>query len=242
VGAQEARLLDVADRVFASSPLLGERLRVRRPDTEVMPNVADVGLFARALRNPGPPPEALSGVPRPRAVYMGNISTYKVDMPLLAGLVRTLPWLQLVLVGEVGLGDTADARAALRALRERGNVHVLPPRAPEALPPLLAACDVALIPFVSNGHTRSSLPLKLWEYLAAGLPVVATDLPNLRGLGPEWAIRLSDGPRSFASHVEKALQEPGGRSEERLALARGHDWDTRIETILERLAEPGLRR
>jgi len=239
VAAQEARLLEAADRVFAASPSLGDRLRARRPDTEVLPNVADVGLFARALRNPGPPPSALASVARPRAVYMGNISTYKVDMHLLAGLAQTLPWLQLVLVGEVGMGDTADARAALRTLRERDNVHILPARAPEALPGLLAACDVALIPFVSNGHTRSSLPLKLWEYMAAGLPVVARDLPNLRGLAPAWAIRLADAPGVFASQVEKALQEPGGRREDRLALARSHDWDARIETILERLAEPG---
>ena len=231
----ERRMLQEADLVFASSPVLGDRLRTERRDTEDWPNVGDVGLFSRAVAEEGAEPAELAAIPRPRAVYMGNISTYKVDVALLDSLARTLPWLQTVLVGEVGLGDTADAKGALRTLCARENVHHLPARPPEALPALLRHCDVALIPFVLNGHTLSSLPLKLFEYLAAGLPVVATELPNLRGVGPEWAVRLTDGPGTFPALVEKALGDGPGLRAERLALARAHDWDARVDALLDRL-------
>jgi len=241
IGELERRLLDQADLVFASSSVLCERLRTRRRDTELWPNVADVTLFSRAVLEDGPEPPELRGVPRPRAVYVGNISTYKVDVALLDELARTLPWLQILLVGEVGLGDTADAHGAVRTLCARGNVHRLGSRAPRALPDLLRHCDVGLIPFVLNGHTRSSLPLKLWEYLGAGLPVVATELPNLRSAGPEWAIRLTDGAGTFAALVEKALGDPQGRRADRLELARAHDWTPRIDAILERLGSAGGR-
>jgi len=240
----ERRLAERADRVFASSPVLGERLRTIRRDTEVWPNVADVRLFSRAVTEDGPPPPELAGIPAPRAVYVGNISTYKVDVALVDDLARTLPWLQILLVGEVGLGDTADARRAVRTLCERRNVHRLAARPPEALPDLLRHCAAGLIPFVSNGHTRSSLPLKLWEYLGAGLPVVATDLPNLRGLAPEWALRLADAPGAFPGQVEKALGDAKGLRADRLALARAHDWEPRIDALLDLLgaASPATAR
>jgi len=235
VSALERRLLEQADVVFASSPVLGKRLSTVRPDTEVWPNVADVLLFSQAVLDDGPEPPELARLPRPRAVYVGNISTYKVDVALVDDLARTLPWLQVVLVGEVGLGDTGDAQGAIRTLCERVNVHRLPPRPPERLPELLRHCDVGLIPFVLNGHTRSSLPLKLFEYLGAGLPVVATELPNLREVGPEWAIRLTDGPGTFPGLVEKALGDGPSRRNDRLDLAAPHDWEARIDAILDRL-------
>lgn len=241
VAGLERRLLEEADFVFASSPVLGERLARVRPDTEVWPNVGDVRLFSRAVTEDGPEPAELVGLPRPRAVYVGNISTYKLDVALLDDLARTLPWLQIVLVGEVGLGDTGDAAGVLRTLCERGNVRRLPARPPEALPDLLRHCDVGLVPFVLNGHTRSSLPLKLFEYLGAGLPVVATELPNLRAIGPEWAIRLTDGPGTFPALVEKALGDPRSRREDRLALASAHDWEVRVDAFLDRLGDASAR-
>jgi len=237
VAGLERRLLDDAQFVFASSPVLGERLTALRPDTEVWPNVADVLLFSKAVLDDGPEPAEIARLPRPRAVYVGNISTYKVDVPLLEDLAATLPWLQVLLVGEVGLGDTGDAEGAVRRLCARPNVYHLPARAPERLPDLLRHCDVGLIPFVLNGHTRSSLPLKLFEYLGAGLPVVATELPNLRGIGPEWAVRLTDGPGTFAGLVEKALGDGPARRNDRLDLAAPHDWEARIDALLDRLGE-----
>ena len=88
-----------------------------------------------------------------------------------------------------------------------------------------------MIPFRVSDHTRGSLPLKLFEYLAAGLPVVATDLPNLRGLAEEGWIRLASDPDAFARAALDALAEPEEFREKRAAMARAHSWPARMDAL-----------
>lgn len=229
VDALERRMLERADVVFATSPWLAERLRAsgaRR--VHEIPNVADVALFARA-HEPLAEPVELQGLPRPRAIYVGNLAAYRVDVALLEALARG--GVSLALIGPVGLGDAAGPGPDLRALLALPNVRAPGPRPPEALPALLRHCDVALLPFLDNDHTRASLPLKLWEYLAAGLPVVATPLPNLRELGSEGAIALASGPQAYLAAVRGAASEAPAARGARLERARAHDWPARIEEI-----------
>jgi glycosyltransferase involved in cell wall biosynthesis len=229
VDALERRMLARADVVFATSAPLAERLRGSgAAEVTLVPNVADVALFARAHEPLAEPPE-LAGLARPRALYVGNLAAYRVDAALLGAAADAVG--ALVLVGPVGLGETAAAPPALRAVLVRPNVAALGPRPPEALPALMRHCDVGLVPFLENDHTRASLPLKLWEYLAAGLPVVATPLPSLRELGAAGTLRLAAGPAAFADAVRAAVSEPRARRAERLALARAHDWPARIEEL-----------
>jgi glycosyltransferase involved in cell wall biosynthesis len=225
----EARMLARADVVFATSASLAERLRPRAPRGVVLvPNGADVALFARA-HEPLPEPPELAGLPRPRAIYVGNLAAYRIDAALLAALAKS--GASVVLVGPVGLGDAASAPPALAALLSDPAVRALGARPAEALPALLRHCDVALIPFLDNAHTRASFPLKLWEYLAAGLPVVATPLPNLAPLAECGLVALASGPDAFARAVHAAAADAPGRRAERLASARAHDWPERMETL-----------
>ena len=229
VDTLERRMLARADVVFATSAPLAERLRASgATEVTLVPNVADVALFARAHEPLAEPPE-LAGLARPRALYVGNLAAYRVDAALLGAAADAAG--SLVLVGPVGLGETAAASPALRALLARPNVAALGSRPPEALPALMRHCDVGLVPFLENDHTRASLPLKLWEYLAAGLPVVATPLPSLQELGAAGTLRLAAGPAAFADAVRAAATEPTARRAERLALARAHDWPARIEEL-----------
>lgn len=231
VDALEAAMLARADVVFATSPALAAHLEARaRAPVVCVPNVADVALFARA-HEPLPEPAELAGLARPRAVYVGNVAAYRVDPALLDAAARSAG--ALVLVGPVGLGDAGPPPPALRAALARPNVRALGPRPPDALPALLRHCDVALVPFLDNDHTRASFPLKVWEYLAAGLPVVATPLPSLCALGTEGTLRLAAGPEAFAAAVRAAADEPRARRAERLARARAHDWPARIEALCE---------
>jgi glycosyltransferase involved in cell wall biosynthesis len=229
VDAFEDRMLARADVVFATSASLAERLRPRAPrGVALVPNGADVALFARAHEALPEPPE-LAGLPRPRAIYVGNLAAYRVDPALLAAVAKS--GASIVLVGPVGLGDAATASPALDALLGEAPVRAVGARPPEALPALLRHCDVALIPFLDNAHTRASLPLKLWEYLAAGLPVVATPLPNLVPLAERGLATLAAGPDAFASAVHAAAADAPGRRAERLVSARAHDWPERMETL-----------
>lgn len=236
VARLEQQVVEEADLVFAASPVLAERLSSMRSDTRLLANVADAGLFGRAVRQAGREPAELSSLSRPRVVYMGNIASYKVDFGLLRSAARTLPWTEFVLVGDIGLGDASGGSGSEQDLLREPNVTHLPARPQAELPDLLRHCDVGLVPFCRNGHTLSSLPLKLWEYLAAGLPVVAMDLPNLRGLAPTWAIQLARDAQEFPMRIEKALLESSWpRREERLALAMQHDWGARIDEISDAL-------
>lgn len=229
VDALERRMLARADVVFATSVPLAERLRAAgAAHVTLVPNVADVALFARA-HEPLLEPSELAGLARPRALYVGNLAAYRVDPALLDAAADAAG--ALVVVGPVGLGEAAGATPALRALLARPDVRALGPRPPDALPALMRHCDVGLVPFLENDHTRASLPLKLWEYLAAGLPVVATSLPSLRELGAAGTIALATGPAAFADAVRNAAAEPVARRAERLALARAHDWPARIEEL-----------
>jgi glycosyltransferase involved in cell wall biosynthesis len=233
----EACMLERADLVIATSGVLVERLRRIRADVELSENVADVGLFARAVTEELSEPPGLQALPRPRLVYVGNVAGYRVDFELLLAAAQALPDVPLLLIGVVGLGDVRPLPPAWHRLAGLPNVHVLGPRPQPELPAFLRHCDVALIPFPDNAHTRGSLPLKLWEYLAAGLPVVATDLPNFAKLSAEGTIRTARGPAAFVAAIREALEEPQGRRRERLARARAHDWPARMEVLCGLLAD-----
>jgi glycosyltransferase involved in cell wall biosynthesis len=237
VEAAEQAMLGAADLVLASSPALAERLRARRPDVVLVPNVADVALFSRAATEPLPEPHELSRVPRPRAIYAGNLAAYRVDFALLAAVADALPELQLVLLGAAGLGDAGAPPAALSALCARANVHAFGPRPQQALPAWLRHAEVALIPFLDNAHTRASLPLKLWEYVAAGLPVVTTALPQFAELAAQGVVRAAGGAEAFTEAVRAALAEPRALRAERSARARAHDWAPRVEELARLVGE-----
>jgi glycosyltransferase involved in cell wall biosynthesis len=230
VDALEERMLERADLVLASSAVLAERLRAKGAAPLLVPNVADVALFARA-HEPLPEPAELLGLARPRAIYVGNLAAYRVDLALLAALARS--GISLVLVGPIGLGDAARAPRELAELLALPGVRALGPRPPGALPAYLRHADVALIPFLDNDHTRGSSPLKLWEYLAAGLPVVATPLPSLADLAQPGLVSLARGPEAFAAAVRAAAGRPPEERLARLARARDHDWPARMEELCE---------
>jgi glycosyltransferase involved in cell wall biosynthesis len=241
VEAAERQMLAAADLVLASSPALAERLGRERSDVVLAPNVADVELFSRAVRETLPEPPELAGVPRPRAIYAGNLAAYRVDFELLCALADRLPDVAFVLVGAAGLGDVGGMVASWESLRARRNVYARGPRPQAELPAWLRHADVALIPFLDNPHTRASLPLKLWEYVAAGLPVVATALPQFRDLAAEGVVRAAENPEAFAAAIRAALAEGGARRAERASRAWAHDWSARVDELARRVARlPGI--
>jgi glycosyltransferase involved in cell wall biosynthesis len=232
VDRMEQRMLARADVVFATSPVLAARLRqFRSRPIELVPNVADVPLFSRAVTDDLAEPPALATLPRPRAVYVGNLAAYRVDVSLLEALAVQLPDVQFVIIGAIGLGDIAAPPAALRSLLARPNVHTRSAVPQAELPAWLRHCDAALVPFLDNEHTRGSLPMKLWEYIAAGLPVVATDLPNFAEAASSGAAAIARTADEFAARIRDALHEGPDRRAWRSNLARPHDWAERIDQM-----------
>jgi len=223
--ASEERFARRADLVLASAPALAERMRGLSEHVLYAPNVADTGLFAKALED-GPLDAALEPLPRPRLVFHGAIVATKLDLPLLAELARLRPGWSIVLVGPRGAGDPGGD---LSALDRAPNIYFAGPRDAAELPTVLRGADAGLIPYAINDLTRSVFPMKVYEYLAAGLPTIATPLPALEGVE---AIDVVRDAGELVGAVERELElDSPARRRERSAAAAAHSWEARIEQV-----------
>jgi glycosyltransferase involved in cell wall biosynthesis len=234
--ARRRALVTAADRsaaglsrvVFATSRTQQRRLAALNANTHLVPNVGDHAHFAPAAERSLATPEVLA-LPRPVIGFAGNMLPGKVDFELLERLARTRPEWTLLLVGPV---PEPERTARLRALP---NVHLVGARPYAELPRYVAGFDVGLIPYVANDYTRSCFPLKLYEYLAAGKPVVATGLPELAGMEPDVVLAADD--EAVLAAVEQGL---AARSAEdtarRTEIASHNTWETRAAKLLDLVA------
>jgi len=223
--AAEQRFATRADLVLASAPSLAKRLRALSDRVLDAPNVADVDFFATALEE-GPVDEALARLAPPRIVFTGAIVETKVDMRWLVTLARLRPHWNFALVGPVGLGDPGTDVSALRSLP---NIHLLGSRPYRLLPDILRGADAAIVPYALNALTASVFPMKVYEYLAAGLPVVSTPLPALEGVA---GVVIVDDPASAAVSLARLMADNTiERRRERSLMADGHSWTDRLAEI-----------
>src|SRR5206468_2861785 len=110
------------------------------------------------------------------------------------------------------------------------NVHLLGQKPYALLPSYCKGFDVGIIPFRRNELTRKANPLKLREYLAAGLPVVSTDLPEVRKYGN--VVRLASDPTAFVREIELSLRERGGSfGTTRVDAMKAESWEARVEEL-----------
>ena len=214
----EADLCRRADLVVTTSEMLCRERRSFNPQTYWVPNGADVEHFS----TPAEPAAELRDLPRPIIGFVGGLSEW-VDLEVIAHVARARPRWTMALIGPAAI-DTS-------VVRSLDNVRLLGPRPYATLPAYLAAMDVGLIPFRPSPVTAHADPIKAYEYLAAGLPVVATShIDSLRRLSD--IVRLADSPDAFLAEIQAAVDD--GREAhraERMAEAARHSWTARFQTI-----------
>jgi len=221
----EAALCRAADLVVTTSAALEESKGHLNPRTLLVPHGVDYEHFAAAVWKDLPVPDDLAEIPHPILGFFGLIRKW-VDLDLLAEVARRRPGWHIVLIGDW----TVDPRP----YRRLPNMHFLGRRAYEQLPAYCRHFDVGLIPFRVNELTRAVNPIKLREYLAAGLPVVSTPLPEARAY--EALIRIAETPEAFIRAVESVLgQTPEQRSSRSRAMAR-ETWPEKLELISRHLS------
>jgi glycosyltransferase involved in cell wall biosynthesis len=232
--AAERRFAARADVVLASAPELVTRMRELNGNVIYAPNVADTSLFAQALE-PGPVDRAVAECPEPRIVFVGAILAAKIDIDLVTALARLRPQWSFVFVGPVGPGDP---RTNVEPLHGEANIHLLGPRPYERLPEVLRGANAAIVPYHVDGEMRSVFPMKTYEYLAAGLPVVSTPLETL--IDVRDIDRASDA-QEFADRLETAMErDTESARAERSRRAQSHSWESRLDQIADALASsPG---
>ena len=218
LAALERGLLERADLVIVSADLLYQSKIPYNPRTVLVRHGVDHEHFRRALDAETVVPPSVAALPKPVIGFYGLIADW-VDVDLMAEVARRHPEGSLVVLGKA----TTD----VSALEGRPNVHLLG-RVPYAdLPAYCKGFDVALNPFRINELTLNANPLKVREYLAAGLPVVATAIPEVEVLGQ---CRIAADDDAFVREVDRALADPGP-SEARSEAIRTESWAARLDEI-----------
>lgn len=221
----DERLCKKVDLVFATSRGQVNRRRNYNPETYLLPNGVNYELFNQALDPATPVPADIAALPKPVIGLVGWLS-FQVDPLLLLRIAEAYPDCSLALVGP----DAFTQDATYQQLKARPNVHFLGRKPVEELPRYLKAIDVATIPYRVEGHNLTAYPLKLHEYLAAGRPVVATALPELRHF--THVVRVAATYDEFLAELGEALQERDQHAlATRLAEAQQNTWDKRVEEI-----------
>lgn len=235
--AEERELLAAADLVIVTAPRLLELKAPHARRIELIPNGVDFDAFQRARNSPSPPPSPSLPFPLspslPILGYSGHVSN-RLDLPLLRAIALARPEWQLVFAGSQWDAGCAEALAALKALP---NVHFLGLLPVEDVPPFIVGCDVCLIPYRVNDETRAISSLKLYEYLAAGKPVVSARVPAAEEHAA--VVRIAEGTvESWLRKIEAALAERDDAAQvaARLAVAAANRWEERVGRIEEILS------
>ena len=227
----ETELFVECGSVVVCSEGLAATRRALRPDLVVIPNAVDVDHLSRP--RPRPP-----DLPRgPVAVYVGTLHERRIDVDLILHLAEAQPGMSIVLVGPDSLGE-----GSRDSLAGAPNVHLLGPRSYDEVPGYLQHADVVIVPHVVSPFTESLDPIKAYECLAVGRPVVATPVAGFRDLpapvrcasggafvdavvGLVDAARLPDDPRPVSSWADRAAAFDA-------QLSRAHRRVRRIQVVV----------
>jgi len=217
----EERIVDRADVIFASCEALAERKRARNPRTYLAPHGVDHALFARALDDTTAVPDDLAALPGPVIGFYGTLQDW-VDYELIAGLAERHPEWSFALVGQ--------ALADVSRVARLPNVHLLGRKPHAQLPAYCKGFSVGIIPYLLGERMKYVNPLKLREYLSAGLPVVSTAVPEvLRYAEMCHVARDADG---FEKAIVRALGEGSPELRRRRSQGmRGETWAARVADV-----------
>lgn len=232
--AQERALLKRADIVFTVSDKVRERRLAFNPNIHVVNNGVDYPLFSRAQDAQTVVPNDLRGIRRP---IIGLVTTLTsiTDIGLLRQVFQRRPDWSFVFIG---LDKTPEHLMSeeLNAFQRLPNVHVIGRRTLQEIPAYLKGCDVCAIPWVINELSLSGSPLKLYEYLASGKPVVSTPLHHLLPLGS--VIAFASNANEWIAAIEAALRGDGhGTIDARQSIARENTWEKKVDFISRKVAQ-----
>ena len=219
----EQQLLRQADLVIVSAERLYESKKKTNPRTVLIRHGVDFHHFRKALDPKTVVPDEIRDLPRPVIGFFGLIADW-VDLDLIAAVADKFSSGSVVMLGKA----TTDTSV----LERKPNVHLLGRKSYESLPAYCKGFDVALMPFRINELTLNANPLKVREYLAAGLPVVSTAIPETEVLG---VCGIGHDRDSFIREVELALQDPGP-SVARSESMWSESWDARLDELRKCLA------
>ncbi len=221
--AQEEKLARLADLVVTTSQRLREEKKELNQNCLLIRNAADFAHFAAFF---GQVPLSLQGLAKPVIGYFGAISEW-FDGELIEYLAQKRPGYSFVLIGSTYGAD-------IQNLAGLPNVYLFGELPYQKLPGYLHTFDVCLIPFKVNPLTEATDPVKFYEYLSAGKPVVSVPLPELLPYQAEGLVYLAGTAEGFLEAIEAALAEnTPEKMERRRHFARRNNWAIRVAALKE---------
>ncbi len=221
------------DHLVVTTKKLKEKLEGLCPSLHIMPNVVEYKHFANPSESSkNKAIKLMKGIPKPIIGFVGAISKYKIDFELLLNAVDTHREYSFVLVGSIGEGDEDTD---VSELKKRSNVFFLGPQSYQDLPGFMSCFDVGILPSRRNEYTEAMFPMKFFEYLAAGLPVTAVQIPSL--IPYRSLVTLCPDNKSFSKGISTALKSKDNlnEKEKRLDLARINSYVDRTNRMIDLL-------
>ena len=189
----------------------------------------DPDFFGQATLASTEVPDDIARLPKPVLGYFGSLDPWKMDVDLITFLASSRPDWSIALVGFIWYGFDP------KRFEPCSNIHVLGPKPYENVPGYLKGMDVAMMPFPLNEITLNGDAIKLYEYLAAGKPIVSVPVPA--ALRNRDVVRVARTREEFLAAIDASLHDSPEARAQRLAAARRHSWSNRVEEKLKLVAE-----
>jgi uncharacterized SAM-binding protein YcdF (DUF218 family)/glycosyltransferase involved in cell wall biosynthesis len=221
----EQRLFKEADLVFVTSEKLRSRAAQFSDRVHLFPFGVNFERFDDVRTSQEGPPADLEALKRPIVGYVGGLHQW-VDQQLIADVASRLADVSFALIGPV--------QSDVSALERCANVTMLGQRPHPELPRYVKGFDVGIVPYRVTEYTANVYPTKLNEYLVMGIPVVATDLPEIRRFNAEHGqtVSVASDADAFSGAIRAALRgSSGAEVERRIAVAHSNSWKSRIEAM-----------
>ncbi|WP_079474763.1 glycosyltransferase [Marinococcus halophilus] len=222
----EQRIAQRSEHLFATSETLGAHLSaLAGKPVEVIEN----GVGLEGYSGPGRSVEEAAAVPEPRLVFSGGIKK-KIDLKLVRETAECFSSASIVMIGPI-----SDERAKdLEELRALKNVYFLGEKPSEAIPDYLHYMDVGLMPYKDIDYNKAVSPLKLFEYLAAGLGTVGHGVPTTERHQERGIYSHAQSYEAFFEQVGAMLEQSKNPEliEQRKQLAAQNGWTEKIDRLV----------
>ena len=222
----EKSMMARCQTVFTVNESLTQKKRQLHSNVYTLGHGVDVGLFSQALASNTEIPLEIRQIPQPRIGLVGNLRSW-IDFALVEGILQSHPEWSIIFIGP----KDPSAVASIDSMGKYKNFFWLGPKPYSDLYLWLKGLDVGIIPYQKTEFTRFVNPYKMYEYWAAGLPVVTT---RIGGFEPNpHCLWVADTPEQFRDHLAQALNDTGGSAiVKRLELARAHSWESMAQRAL----------
>jgi glycosyltransferase involved in cell wall biosynthesis len=225
-------IINKADIIFTVSQPLYDEFKLLHNKVYLVPNGVDYESFEDQC-GAGYGVDTLKKLRRPILGYLGMMH-YKVDFHLLDSIAENHPKWMLLLMGKDNIHVNED-RKIFNKLLKRENVIWCKEITRTAIPCFLDAVDVCIVPLKKLDMNRYANYLKIWEYLAAGKPIVAINQDADLGAAKHF-ISVVDDKHGFERAIENVLSESDEEGDKlkkaRIAFAKSNTWDHRVEQMM----------